>query len=217
MGNVTALTRGKARKKRVNVFLDEEFAFSLDELTAATLRLGQTLDEGQVEELVRRDGVLRAQERALSLIQHRPRSRAELRQRLRRGGIDDESINEALDRLESVELVDDEAFARFWVEQRIAFRPRSKRALRFELRRLGVSNDLLDRVLAGVNDEDLATSLVQQQLGKLANAEPRQKLETLMSLLRNRGFDYHTIEDVLSGAGIRGDDVEVADNYPEEE
>jgi len=217
MGVVTALTRGKTRKNRVNVFLDEEFAFSLDELAASTLHLGQTLGEEEIEELLRRDGVQRAQERALSLLEHRPRSRAELRQRLRRAGAEDEAIEEALQRLERVDLVDDEAFARFWVEQRLAFRPRSKRALAFELRRQGVSKEVLDGVLSGVDDVQVAAGLVQRQLDRLANLEPRQRYEPLANLLRNRGFDYHTIKDVLSHLRIGEGDLEVADTHPEDE
>ena len=86
-GTVTGLERQQRRKTRVSVFLDDEYAFSLEEITAATLHLGQVLEESDIEDLLRRDGANRAQERALSL-RKCGRSRRELEQRLRRAGFD---------------------------------------------------------------------------------------------------------------------------------
>lgn len=197
-GTVTRLQRQQRRKTRVNVFLDEEYAFSLEEITAAELHLGQVLEESDVEDLQRRDGVNRAQERALSLLEVRPRSRRELEQRLRRAGYDSDAVQAALERLERVDLVDDGAFARFWVEQRLTFRPRSRRALRYELRRQGVSGSDLEQALGQVDDAQAAEDLACRQLGRLSGTEDRQTVEEkLHKLLRSRGFGYSLTRRVL--------------------
>ncbi|MGQ9554782.1 MAG: regulatory protein RecX [Anaerolineae bacterium] len=210
-GIVTALIRGKGKKSRVNVFLDEEFAFSLEEITAANLHLGQELADEDAEALQQQDAVNRAQERALSLLERRPRSRTELAQRLHRIGLPPEAVEEALARLQRVGLVDDEAFASYWVEQRLAFRPRSKLALRFELRRQGVSKEIIGRVLRDVDDAEVASRLVRQQLAKLKGTDPQKWLASLNTFLRSRGFGYRTIQDVLASLNLAKDDLEVFD------
>ncbi len=201
-GTVTGLERQQRRKTRVSVFLDDEYAFSLEEITAATLHLGQVLEESDIEDLLRRDGANRAQERALSLLEVRPRSRRELEQRLRRAGFDPETVEEALGRLERVELVDDGAFARFWVEQRLTFRPRSRRALQYELRRQGVSGDAVEQALEQVDDAVTAEDLARRHLERLRGDDDWPALrEKLYKLLRSRGFGYGATKRVLDSLG----------------
>lgn len=201
-GTITRLERQKRRKTRVSVFLDEEYAFSLEEITAAALHLGQELEENDVEDLLRRDGANRAQERALSLLEVRPRSRRELEQRLRRAGFDPTAVEEALGRLERVELVDDGAFARFWVEQRLTFRPRSRRALQYELRHRGVPGEAVDLALEQVDDAKAAEDLARRHLERLSGTDDWQVVrEKLYKLLRSRGFGYGTTKEVLDSFG----------------
>jgi len=197
-GTVTRLERQQRRKTRVSVFLDEEYAFSLEEITAAELHLGQALEEDDIADLLRRDDVNRAQERALSLLEVRPRSRHELEQRLRRAGYEPAAVAEALDRLERVDLVDDGAFARFWVDQRLTFRPRSRRALQFELRRQGVAGPALDEALAEVDDAAAAADLARRHLERMTGREDQHDMrEKLYRLLRSRGFGHGTTKSVL--------------------
>ncbi|NLT42836.1 MAG: hypothetical protein GXX93_09195 [Anaerolineae bacterium] len=214
-GTVTRLQRQQRRKTRVNVFLDEEYAFSLEEITAAELQQGQVLEERDIEHLLRRDGANRAQERALSLLEVRPRSRRELEQRLRRAGYEAAAIVEALDRLERVELVDDAAFARFWVEQRLTFRPRSRRALQYELRRRGVSGQALEEALAPVDDAQAAEDLARRHLERMTGREDQEAVrERLYRLLRNRGFDHSTTKSVLDSLES-WDSQQHSENEPE--
>ncbi len=218
-GTVTKLERQKRRKTRVSVFLDEEYAFSLEELTAAKLQLGQFLGESEIAALQGEDEANRAQERALGLLEHRPRGRFELQQRLRRADFSDGAIEEALARLEQVELVDDRAFAKFWVEQRLTFRPRGKRALRYELRRRGVGGEAINRALQGVSDAESAEALVARRLQRMVGwQEDREKAKDgLFALLRNRGFDYHTIKEALDQVMGAESEPEGLDNPIEDE
>jgi len=200
-GKITALTRQKRRRKRINVFLDGEYVFSVNELLAAELHLGQELSDQDIDELRRKDEANQAQERALRLLEHRPRSRSELSRRLRQAHLSQEAVETALDNLERVGLVDDEAFARFWVEQRLEFRPRSRRALRHELRRHGVPDSVVEDVLRGVSDEEAAAKIVERRLARTRSQQPEQwekQRQRLFSHMQRLGFDYYTIKEALA-------------------
>ncbi len=121
---VTALKFQKRTQERVNVYLDEEYAFALPALEAARLKVGQSLTDAEVAALRDTDSEQKAVDRALNFIGYRPRSRKEIERNLERAGIDEALIEKVIERLQRQGYVDDEAFARYWVENREQFRPR---------------------------------------------------------------------------------------------
>ena len=86
---VTALRIQARRTDRVNVFVDGEYAFSLQSILAAELRLDQELDEAQVAALKRRDLIEWTYERTLNFLSFRPRSEQEVRRYLAKREVDE--------------------------------------------------------------------------------------------------------------------------------
>lgn len=85
---------------------------------------------------------------AAAFLAARPRSVAEVRRRLRELGYRIEMIEAVLERLVELGYLDDETFARAWIESRDRARPRGERALRHELARKGIDRQTIDAVLA---------------------------------------------------------------------
>ena len=85
MRKITAIRAGKGRRKRVNIFLDNRFAFSLEAevVVKNRLRIEQELSATEVEALARDDNFQRCLDTAARYLGYRPRSESELRQRLR--------------------------------------------------------------------------------------------------------------------------------------
>lgn len=196
---ITALKAQARNPNRVNVYLDGEFAFGLVKIEAIRLRLGQELDEAAVERLRQADDEAQAYERALKLLSTRPRSEAEVRQKLREHKIADATIDAVVAHLRRAGLVDDNAFANYWVENRTTFRPRSQRLLKAELKRKGVTGEALDQAVAGANDAESAYTLAEKRcrtatVAALPYPEFRRKLG---DYLARRGFDYEVIEPIL--------------------
>ena len=77
-GKITALKLQKKNKERVNVFLDDEFAFAVTLTVAATLRKDQHLDDEEIEHLKQGDQRNKAYDRALRFLGYRPRSVSEV-------------------------------------------------------------------------------------------------------------------------------------------
>ena len=194
---VTALKLQARNKNRVNVYLDGKFAFGLAKIVAVRLSIGQELDEPAVARLRDTDGLEVAYEKALRFLGPRPRSEAEVRRRLREHGLADETISAILVRLGRAGLVNDEAFANYWVENRTTFRPRSTRVLRAELRQKGVSDDVLKEALAGTNDAEAAYAVAAKRAPRLANLENQEFRRKMGDFLARRGFNYDTIEPVV--------------------
>ena len=194
---ITALKLQARNKSRVNVYLDGRFAFGLAKIEAARLRLGQELDEAAIARVKKTDEVAQAYERALKLLATRPRSEAEVRRRLSEHEVAEPVMEEVLARLRRAGLADDGAFANYWVENRAAFRPRSRRALLAELKRKGVAGDALKQAVAGVNDAEAAYQVAAQRARRLRTLPRPEFRRKLGEFLARRGFDYETIEPIL--------------------
>ena len=195
---VTALKVQARSAARVNVYLDGRFAFGLAKIEAARLRLGQELDEAAVARLQQADETEAVYERALRFLAVRPRSESEVRQRLRKQGAADGQVEAALERLRRAGLVDDQAFAAYWVENRTAFRPKSRRVLEGELRRKGVGREEAAQAAAGTNDAALAYAVAAKRAPRLAALPAVDFRRKLTEFLMRRGFDYETAAEAVS-------------------
>jgi len=194
---VTALKLQARNKNRVNVELDGKFAFSLAKIEAAQLRLGQELTEAEMARLQEADQREKIHARALRFLAVRPRSEAEVRENLRRHHVAEALIEAEVQRLRETGLLNDEAFARLWVENRATFRPRSRRALQTELLRKGLSPELTQAALAGADDATSAYQLATQRARRwqaLPQLEFRRKLT---EYLARRGYDYEITQSVV--------------------
>jgi len=199
MSKITAMRAGKKRAKRVNMFLDGRFAFSLEAKVVAEegLQVGQELSTSQIEALAmsdRSDRCLNAADRFLS---YRPRSESELRERLHRRGFDGDTVEVVIARLKEQGLVDDVAFAQFWKDSRESFSPRSQWLTRLELRRKGVAGNIIDQVVGDVDDNDSAYRAASGKASRLPLSDYQSFRRRLGDYLRRRGFDYGVIDQTV--------------------
>lgn len=196
-GTITALVVQKRNKDRVNVYIDGEYAFGLAMIEAIKLRKGQTLDAEQIARLKSLDDVETAHERALNFLSYRPRSAAEVRRNLRKKEVPDSVIEQVIERLERTGLVDDAAFARFWVENREMSKPRSERGLRFELRQKGVADDVITTALSEINEDDSAYRAALERAHRIPHTDKQVFAKRLGSFLARRGFTYNVVRETV--------------------
>ena len=187
---ITALSVQKRNPNRVNVFLDGEFAFGLSRLVAAWLQVGQELDEAKITSLKTQETHEAAFQRALQYLNVRERSTSELRRRLTQHGLEEDVIQAVMERLEHSGLVDDQRFAQLWVENRQEFRPRSRRALAYELRQRGVTGEAMEQALESTDDGEAAWQAAQKHSRKLQALEWPDFRQKMLAFLARRGFSY---------------------------
>ncbi len=196
---ITAIEPQKKNPNRVNIYLDGEFAFGLARLTAAWLRVGQELSDEKIAALQAEDARESAYQKALHFLSFRPRSVQEVRQNLQKHAIPEALVEATIERLQRAGLLDDEAFARAWVENRAAFRPRAPAVLRLELRRKGVAEEIIQAVLQDMTDaEALALDAARRQARRLRGLPQREFQQKLSAFLARRGFAYEIIPSVCA-------------------
>lgn len=192
MKTVLAILSERGHRERVRVFLDDGPSLTLTRLTLAerSIHVGRTFSDEEFAEIVAGDTRQTAFDTALNFLSHRPRSEAEIRQRLGRSRFTVTLIDETLDRLRAHNLVNDEAFTEFWVASREASHPRSQFALKQELRAKGVEQEIVQDAIAGVDEDDGAYRLARKRGASLRDLEYPEFRKRLGSFLQRHGYRY---------------------------
>lgn len=184
----------------MEVHLDGEVAYVVPFQVAAGIEVGLTLGEaeiGRLREAAERD---EAMARALRLVAVRPRSRQEIAVRLERAGLGPEAVGHTLAELARAGVVDDAAFALWWVRDRCAHRPRARHALAGELAAHGVERETVRQALDGLDDAELARESALGRAARYAGLERPAFDRRLGGWLARRGFAAGAVRAALEAA-----------------
>ena len=190
------------RLNRSSIFLDGLFAFSLDNevIQKEKLKVGQMLSAEEVKRLTGFDRFERCYNSALVFLGYRPRSEAEVRLRLQKNKYAEAEIESVIARLKSSGLLNDTAFAEFWTENRINFKPRGQRMLKSELRNKGVEAGIITGAVEGIDELENARRAAAAKCRTLAVTDYQVFKNKLGGYLQRRGFDYGVISKIVKEA-----------------
>lgn len=199
---ITEILKRKA-KDEYAVYIDGEHAFDVDAelLFRFALKAGEPIDS-EIEEEIRHEAELsRAKGRALRLLGVRPRTIAELEGRLAQAEFSPGVISEVISWLSEIGYLNDEAFAKGWVDSRIRLKPMGARRLELELRQKGVAGETARAALAGVTEErefEWALAIASQRLRRMEGVAREPARRRLFGLLQRRGFRPDVVRAVIS-------------------
>lgn len=198
---ITSIKQQK-NKNRVNVYLDDKFGFGidLDNFVLLHLKVDQELTTEEIEKVIRKAEFQKTLDKLLRFAMVRPRSEKEIHDYFRRKKVHESMHEELLEKLKHFELIDDEKFAKWWIDQRANFKPKPKRILVQELRIKGIAKEIIDDVLEEeiVDEEKMAKALIERRAYKWKGLEPRISRQKMSQYLAGKGFSWEVIEKVTS-------------------
>jgi regulatory protein len=198
---ITSLKQQK-RKNRVNVYLDGKFGFGIDleSLVIFDLKVGRRMSQKNIDEVIRKAELQKTYDKLLRFATIRPRSEKEINDWLKRKKIHESMYENLFIRLKRLELIDDEKFARWWIDQRNSFRPRSKRVLVQELRLKGIDKDVIENALSEyeINEDVIAKRLYKKNMYKWERLPEFERKQKASSYLARKGFGWDVIKKVVN-------------------
>jgi regulatory protein len=142
--------------------------------------------------------------KALHFLSFRPRSEKEVRDSLIKKKAPQEIVERIINSLKEQKFINDEEFARWFIENRLRFRPKSLRIIKLELKQKGIEMDVIDSVIleiqnndvadVKVNDLDSAKRLVTKRIDKYKGQDKQIIYQKLGAYLARRGFNWDTIK-----------------------
>lgn len=189
-------------KKRVNIYLDGKFAFGLDleNYMKLNLKVEDEFTDEEIAKIVRKAEFQKVYDKLVRYATLRPRSEKEIDTWLKRKKVHESLHKRLFNRLKRLELLDDEKFAKWWIEQRTTFRPRGKKALYFELRQKGIDRKLVDSVLSDfdIDEVKIAGEILKARMYKWKGLRGFDKKKKMSDFLARKGFTWSVIKEVFN-------------------
>ena len=215
---VTDIKEAVRDRDRLNVYIDRKFfcSLALSQVVDLKLKIGKQLNDEDLKSLRRASEFGKLYQRALEYALLRPHSQKEMRDYLKKKtlskavrvknqktgeyqtkqkeGFDASLVEPVLARLVERGYVDDERFAKLWIENRSVRKGISQKKLRLELQSKGISQDIIDACLSeGVRDE---RKELEKVIAKKAKKYPDE--QKLIRYLLRQGFNYSDVLEALS-------------------
>lgn len=200
---ITKLERQKKNHKRYNLYLEGEFYCGLydDTLLKYGLASGDEVTEKQIEDIRGFDEYIYGKKISFDYLSYRIRTISEIKKRLRKAKLQDEVIEKVITHLKELKLVDDEAFARQLVAEKIKNKPAGKRMIEKKLYEMGIPKQVGESVLNEMLDEEtekaLALKVYEKLIPKISGLDKQEARKKIFAKLASRGFNFDIINEII--------------------
>lgn len=201
---ITEVRTQRKRVERRSIYINGEFAFGISEESYVRHALfkGREVTQTFLDEVLHAEELYQARQVALRFLARRMRSVQEIEKKLTEREFPPETITATLAFLAEYGMIDDEAFARAYVNDQLIRRPLGRRRLEQELRRKGVAKESAGQTVAAIIDdaEEVANALAaaQKKLPTLRHDDARKRERSLANFLAGRGFSWSAVATVLA-------------------
>lgn len=192
------------RKSLSALYIDGEYAMKLDTQTLIENRIsaGVEIDDEELKQLIELSDTRRAKEKAMWLISYRDHSSKELYDKLRRD-YSEEAAQKALERMQELGLINDEAFAKRYAAE-LHSKHQSPSTIRYKLLQKGIDRDTAEEIVEDldIDPAEEIKALVEKKYTRSLSDE--KGLKRTVAALQRAGYRFSDIKSVLS-AYIRDD------------
>ena len=144
------------------------------------------------------DNIDKLTAKAFKLLSYRPRSIFEIKTRLKKLTPSSQLIDQVINKLIDQGLLNDEEFARWWIDQRLNHRPRGNFGLTAELSQKGIDKKIINQVLlTSVQEKNLAKKFIRSRQSRLQSLPLQQQKIKAVQWLKTRGFSFKSIYPVI--------------------
>ncbi|QQY78968.1 regulatory protein [Keratinibaculum paraultunense] len=199
---ITKIEQQKNNKERVNVYIDDKFAFGLmiEIKYKYDLQENMEINEEYIEKVLREEELSKAKDQALKFLTYRQRSEKEIIDKLRKKGFEESIIDDTLNYLKKYKLVDDVEFAKAFMKDKINLNKFGPIRIKHELYKKGIDNTIIEKVLEENDNEDeynRALNLAKKKLPSYKNDDKNAIYRKLGGFLQRKGYSYDCIFKVL--------------------
>ncbi|WP_346937230.1 recombination regulator RecX [Clostridium sp.] len=205
---ITKIEAQKKKDNRVNIFINNEFAFgcSSELVYYHNLAKGKEINVEELKKVIIEDNYLTAKTKTLKYIERALKSEFQVREFLQKKEYEDNVIDRVIEFLKEYKFIDDEYYAKAFVTQNI--RIEGKGNIKYKLIKKGISEDIINSILSKISSEDeeaVALKLAEKKLKVLCKNEGNiNKIKSkLNTFLISKGYNFDTIKSVVNKLEIR--------------
>jgi len=200
----------KKKNGMYQVFFDNDNNIDISEeiILKYNLLLKKDIDNSLIDKMLDENKIYIAYNLAIKYISIKMRSRKEIREYLSKKNIDYDSINEVIKILEKEKYLDDDSYAKAFVNDKMVLSNDGPNKIRSKLIELGINSNSINNALE-LFDYDLQKEKVTKMAKKLVEVNRNKSAALLknkiITYLVNLGYDKSVINSVLSTVEIKND------------
>ena len=202
MNIITKIEVGKRNKERVNIYIDEEYAFSISAelIYKENIKVKDKIDVDSLKKLADEDNYIKCKNTALKTIERTYKSEKELAQKLALKGYDDHIINRTINFMKEYNLLNDNNYATMYVKDKS--RNIGKKKIKYSLLQKGIDEEIIESELEKINNDEVKAIVYEMALKKYKVFSKRENdnyklTQKLYRFLMGKGYDYDLIKDVV--------------------
>ncbi|CDG01989.1 Putative Regulatory protein RecX [Clostridium chauvoei JF4335] len=202
MNVITKIEVQKKNKDRVNIYINEDYAFSLSaELVYKEgLKVKQSIDIDKIKKVALEDDYMKCKNSALRIVEKNYKTKKEIIDKLTLKGYDENTINRTIEFLKEYNFINDENYARMYVNDKIKNHGANK--IKYDLIRKGISEDLIKNQISNIDENaerEVAYSLALKKYNLLIKREQdNYKLsQKLYRFLLSKGYSYDVTSEIV--------------------
>ncbi|MDY4078007.1 MAG: recombination regulator RecX [Clostridium sp.] len=203
MGSITDISVQKKNKNRCNIYIDNVFAFGVSNelIYKENLKVGMIIDEEKLKKIAYEENLINCKETALKIIERSYKTKKEMIKRLLEKGYALEEINETLKFLEEYNFINDESYAKAFINDRT--KTQGKQKIKYALKNKGISDEIIEEELSKLDmekEKENANILALKKYNILIKRESdKYKLkEKIIRFLISRGYNYEVAKDAVN-------------------
>lgn len=218
MGIITKIAKQQNNSSRYNIFINDQYSFSVDEdvLVKFRLKKGMELDEFIFSEIQYEDEIRKAYHMAIKYLTKRMRSEKEVREFLLEKEIKEPIIQEAIHKLYEYKFLDDEEYGRAYVRTKMNTTDKGPELIKMELGQKGLSVEHIEKALLEYPEEkqlENGRKLAEKYMKKRTKESNRLMMQKIEQQLLRKGYPSQIIPIILEEAKENKRDETEALNY----
>ena len=190
------------RKDRVNIYIDDKFAFGLDDFLRYKydLKSGKEVSQEFIDDVLEAEELTKVINYTLRILSYRQRTEKEVYNKLREKGYNEKHILEAMEYCKDKNYINDRDFAEVFVRDKVNLNKYGSQRIRYELISKGVAKEVIDDVLLPSSDDELETAmeLALKRLPRYKNDDRPAIYRKLGGFLQRKGYPYDIVKKVLN-------------------
>lgn len=211
MQAISKIARQKNNPERYNIYLNDQYAFAVDESTLIKFGLtkGKVLDQFEIDEITYEDEIAKAFNRALNFLSFQMRSEYEVKKKLLDIGFGEAVTIEAIRKLEKLGFLNDETYSKALLETKKKTAKKGPKAIKQDLIKKGIDKKTQEKVLNTFTYEDqleIAKDLARKTVKSNAIKTPSQVKQKIQELLMRKGYSFDIINQILDQIDLQRED-----------
>ena len=202
MKKITKIEYQKRNKERFNIYIDDEYGFSVDIsiLIEYSLKKDMELDDALIDDILSAEEKISVYNYGISVLSRYAKSEYELRLKMKSKGFEPKLIDKAISKLKEQKYLDDERYCQMFINDKLNISKHGVRKIKEALYYKGIDKEIIEEKIKNISqesEEERALILGEKKLSTIKETDTRKKMAKLSNYLIGRGFEYETVNKTV--------------------